>query len=95
MSLSCTQMFNQTLETKDSERWATLIRDTPDMNMQIHDWTLDEIDISLSALPTTDRKRIGCTNLSHTHIQRCRDGSASFHLKCQVEGGERLLLVYP
>lgn len=45
--------------------------------MQIHDWALDEADLSLTALPAADSEE---NRLDKSHTP----GSASFRLKCRV-----------
>lgn len=54
-----------------SDRQAALIQATNTMNMQIHDWTVDEIDISLTALPATDSSE-NRSGRSHTHTHKYR-----------------------
>lgn len=49
---------------------ALLIQVAMAMNMQIHDWSRDEIDISLNALSATDSRRIGWANHTHTYTHK-------------------------
>lgn len=63
------------LETQDPDCQTGLTQVTTAMNMQIHDWTLDEIDISLTTLPAADSEenRLG---KCHTHTYTCTNTHA-------------------